>query len=99
MATILCMRLSSGSWRVLHDAKNELAAAMLLLGRMRAGIAVAPMEVEALLRRTAVRLDEFFEHVEVSPSNPQAQWHRRRPTTRARAGRDKHSVDLPVALR
>jgi hypothetical protein len=81
------MRLFKGSWRVLHDAKNELAAAMLLLGRMRAGVAVDPKEVETLLRRTAVQLDDVFTDVEVSPGSARAR-HRRYVPRRRREGFD-----------
>jgi hypothetical protein len=67
------MRRPRGFWRVLHDAKNELTAAILLLGRMRAGAAVNPTEVEALLRRTALQLDEMFDDGEVSLRNVRAR--------------------------
>jgi hypothetical protein len=79
------MRLPEGSWRVLHDAKNHLAAAMLLLGRMRAGVAVDPTDVEALLRRTALQLDEIVEDVDGSPGNPRARRYRRYLPRRRRA--------------
>jgi len=80
------MRLFKGSWRVLHDAKNELAAAMLLLGRMRAGVAVDPKDVETLLRRTAVQLDEVsFIEVEVSPERARARHRRYLPRRRREA--------------
>jgi len=81
------MRVFKESWRILHDAKNELAAAMLLLGRMRAGVAVDPKDVETLLRRTAVQLDEVFIEVEVSPGSAPAQ-HRRYLPRRLREGFD-----------
>jgi ribosomal protein L12E/L44/L45/RPP1/RPP2 len=81
------MRFFQGSWRVLHDAKNELTAAILLLGRMQAGVAVDPKDVETLLRRTAVQLDEVFNDVEVAPGSARAR-HRRYLPRRRREGSD-----------
>jgi hypothetical protein len=66
MAIVSQVPLHRASWRVLHDAKNDLAAATLLLGRMRAGHAVDPELVETLIRRAAVRLDDIPANVRVA---------------------------------
>ena len=51
------MPLARGPWRSLHDAKNDLTGAVLLLNRFRMGADANLAEVEMLIRRAALRLD------------------------------------------
>ena len=53
------MRLARGPWRSLHDAKNHLTGAVLLLGRFRTGADVNLGAVEHLIRRAVMTLDEI----------------------------------------
>jgi hypothetical protein len=48
-----------GPWRSLHDAKNDLTGAVLLLGRLRGGANVDLAVVEGLIRRAVTRIDEI----------------------------------------
>jgi len=53
------MRGGPASWREIHDAKNDLAAAMLLLERARNGATVDLAQVEVLIRSAVERMNDY----------------------------------------
>ena len=53
------MRPSPATWRKIHDAKNDLTAAVILLERARDGGAVDVPQIEALIRSAVERMNDF----------------------------------------